>query len=209
MKIRILILLFLITTLSVNGQMFSIETNENILYRQIPNPIKVVVENKTCNSYFITTDNGEISGDSCFYIIYPAKVGSAIVTLKTIIESDTIVIGKESFRVRDIPKPIAYISGCKADTINKNKLVHCGVLAKIEEPSDIDAYFIINSYTVIIKKSQDSVFIRNVKGSLFPEEIKQEILKLNHNDKVYIVDIFVTDPNGKKEKLNSIDINIE
>ncbi len=47
--------------------------NENTLWLGIDNAVTVAVEGYSCNSIFLTTDNGTITGEKGHYIIRPDK----------------------------------------------------------------------------------------------------------------------------------------
>lgn len=206
MKIIVLICLIFSFPFGIFGQKVCVSnTRENHIFIGIDNPIETVVENMNCGALHISTDNGDIiESDSCFYIWRPKHVGIANVFVSKIVDSDTIIIGKKIFRVNHLPKPTAKIAGMSAGKINKRVLaVQTGIYAELEN-YDFDFQYVIEKYTVIIIRSKDSVFIRDIIGNKFTEEMKTEFMNLQRGDLVLFVDIIAAWLNDKKYNINTI-----
>ena len=95
MKKVLTVILLMVSYVSF-GQSISIASSKNNeLYMGIENPLEAVVESMKCSSFFITTDNGKISGKDCNYVITPNKYGYTNIFVKRIIKKDTVYVEKE------------------------------------------------------------------------------------------------------------------
>jgi len=206
------LLLFIVTLITniVVGQNISISfTRENIIYRGIPNPISVVVENMKCGSFFITTDNGKITGDSCSYLIKVKRLGKSTIYINKIVETDTVVLGTAVFAVKDIPKPSIYVDGLNNGKITKENLLAQGSFKARLDNFDLCITYHIMSYSVVFLKKNNTFNLVDVKTSVFSEELINEFKALRKNDKLIITDIKVREPSGRIMQLQPVDITIE
>ena len=210
MKKTLTIFFFILASLFSIGQTISISnTRFNILYLGIENPLLAVVENQKCDSFFLSTDNGKITGNSCHYGIIPSHVGKATVYAKIVQKHDTITLGETYFRVKRLPQPTARIAGETYGIISKELLAAQIAIRASLENYDIELDYLVTSYTVIIMHNQDSIFTRQIKEKEITEELKKEFLTLQHDDKVLFMDINATGSFGDEGVLNTIEFIIE
>lgn len=193
-----IIISILLTSFIAKGQTTSIcNTRENTLYFGIDNPILAVVEGFNCDSFIVTTDNGIITGDTCYYSIRPANIGKATIYTKKLSGTDTIILGQKIFRVKKIPAPTARIAGMTSGKINKKLLaVQTGIRTTLDN-FDFDIHFIVSNYSVLVMRNQDSIFVRQVSGQKFTEEMKSKFLELEKNEKVFFYEIKTICPWGE------------
>lgn len=211
MKKVLTVILLMVSYVSF-GQSISIASSKNNeLYMGIENPLEAVVESMKCSSFFITTDNGKISGKDCNYVITPNKYGYTNIFVKRIIKKDTVVIGKKVFRVRKIPLPSASIGGIKSGFINKNKLIACGGIVARFENMDFDFTIKINEFSVIISRDKTPIYKTYIKGNKFTEELISEFNKLQCNDELIFYNMTITTPSVGyiNERIEPIDLTIE
>ncbi|MEN8119037.1 MAG: GldM family protein [Bacteroidota bacterium] len=205
MNNRLLILMLSLLSYMAKAQTIAISNaRQNIIYIGIDNPLNAVAENMKCGSFFLTTDNGTIKGESCHFRIHPKNVGLATIYIQKIKKKDTVLIGKKVFRVKSLPKPTTRIAGKKSGMINKKVLAaQTGIKASLEN-FDINIFYPIHSFSVIVVNDQDSCFFNNIDGQKFTQEMKQAFLKLKQNDRVYFIDIIAVLPNKKTVELYPI-----
>ena len=79
----------------------------NILFKDMDNPISIAIPNYQCNDLHISVSNGIIKGKGCKYSIHPQKIGTELITISSIKNNDTILLGQAEFRVKSIPLPKA------------------------------------------------------------------------------------------------------
>lgn len=197
MKFILVIITILLASIISIGQTTSIcNTRENTLYFGIDNPILAVVEGMKCDSIIVTTDNGVINGDTCYYSIQPSHIGKATIYTKMLEGNDTIILGQKIFRVKKIPAPTARISGMTSGVISKNLLAaQLGIKASLDN-FDFDLHFIIASYSVVIMHGQDTIYIKQVIGQKFTNEMISKFQNLKKEDGVIFTDIKTICPWG-------------
>jgi hypothetical protein len=211
MKKILIVLLIVISTKSFGQTIAIASSKNNVLYFGIENPLDVVVENMKCGSFILTTDNGTLTGEKCKYLIKPEEYSLVNIYIMKIIRNDSMFIGKKVFRVEKVPLPIASIGGVKLGKINKNKLiVSGGIVAKLYYV-DIDAFFKINEYSVIIFRDKTPFYKTQVQGNRFTEEMINEFKKLQSNDELIFYNIRISEPSidWTDERLEPINLTIE
>ncbi|MBI3883942.1 MAG: hypothetical protein HY305_06995 [Sphingobacteriales bacterium] len=115
LKILTTILLFILSCTAFS-QTISLETSDaasghssvHFAYLLFSNRIKTTIENKNCDSFFLTTNNGTIEKDTakrCEYIFYPEKdsANPAIIFYNKIINKDTIQFHKQEIWIHPFP----------------------------------------------------------------------------------------------------------
>lgn len=208
MKYTILFLLICYTTGSAFSQQATISaTKQNILYININNPIDAVVENISCDSIWITTDNGSIiKHDRCSFFITPNKIGKATIYIHTIIDMDTVVINTFLFKVIEI-KPSASLAGESGGLISKQQLNALNRLNPYFEgivcPSPKVTY-----YKVILMHGNDVLQVFEIFDNTFSPEMKTAISALQKNDQIIFSSIKSTF-NSKERDINSIEFTIK
>lgn len=173
----------------------------NLLYQDYENPIQVAVENESCNLLIVETNNGKITGDSCGFSIRPIKTGEAVIYIKKKINSDTILLGKQTFRVIRAPLPVPLIKGKSSGVVSKEFFNwEYGISAKYEFIY-IDLNIKVKKYSVIIFRDSVPVYKEVVQGYLFTKAMQVEFQKLETRDEVIFYNIECLLPNDKIEKL--------
>ena len=117
MKIIAFGFLLLITTRIKTGNLAVVIANEseNILYKDLDNPLKALVEKNSKESVFLSTDNGEIKryGKNEEFVIRPVQTGITKITVYKVSKTDTVAMGVKVFRTIEVPLPVAYMGGKK------------------------------------------------------------------------------------------------
>ena len=174
----------------------------NLLYENIDNPIQIAVENESCDSLIIETNNGEISGDSCEYSIRPNKTGEAVIYIKKKVNNDTILLGKRNFRVKRIPLPIPIIQGKSSGIVNKEFFNWQYEISTKYEYIFLHINIKVEKYSVMIFRNNSPVFKEDVKGALFSKAMQIEFQKLEAGDEVVFYNVECLLPTGDIERLN-------
>lgn len=208
MKTLLLLTFSALTTLTFGQTVSVANVRNNILYVGIDNQLDAVVENIKCGTFFLTTDNGKISGENCNFTILPDRVGRATIFLKKVNKKDTITIATREFRVKAIPNPIAKIAGKNFGTISALELsAQIGIITVFEN-LDIDIKIPVTNYSVLILRDNTPIFTKNLTGNKLTEDLKKEFLKLEPDDQVLFYNILATRPTGTIERLEPIDLKI-
>jgi hypothetical protein len=102
--------LFLILFISsAQGQQISFELNDKAkgfpyyAYLLFENDIYVAIENESCESIFLITNNGKINKDKvnkCHFVFFPEKLETTNIYINKIQENDTFLVETKIIRIR-------------------------------------------------------------------------------------------------------------
>ncbi|PKP22435.1 MAG: hypothetical protein CVU05_03905 [Bacteroidetes bacterium HGW-Bacteroidetes-21] len=177
----------------------------NVLYADIDNLLSIVIENTSCDSIFVESDNGIlVLGDSCKFLSIPNKVGRANISVFKLFHKDTIFIGEWEFRVKSVPKPNILVCGMSGGRINKNLLCAQTRISASIESFDYDIRYKITKYSVKINRNNKPIYTSDIVGASFNSMIKNEFEKLESNDQVIFYNVYAVRPNSKEELLDEI-----
>jgi hypothetical protein len=163
----------------------------NVLYRGVDNPADIVVSGKAMQDMKVTIDNGTIKIANGTYLINPAKLGNALVS---VLVKDKM-IGSYQFRVKDLPDPVAKINGHKSAIVEKAWLVTATSLSVELENSDFDYNFAIVSFVVSANIPGFKVE-KMAQGDKITADQINLIKSVKAGEKVMIEDIKVLGPEG-------------
>lgn len=147
----------------------------NVIYYGIRNPLKAIVENNDCSSVQIFTNNGKTGGNECDLYIIPDEPGSADITVKLIMETDTVAVGTTHFKIEYVPDPVAKVGGREGGLIEKSILLgQFGIVAELID-FEFDVKFKIESYSVVILNDKNIIYEKDFDGNIFSAELKAAI----------------------------------
>jgi len=215
---RQLILLLLIAGLVPSlsySQTVAVElVKMNVFYVGVENPIKIAVENYSCEKIIVKPEHGTITQtidnghyyyktDSCAFFDERIFVG---VTVEDSIKwLDTL-----EYRVKRIPTPQVVIHGCVSGLIKKEDFISSAILTYILGFDLGDTFTVIN-YSYEIWRN-DSLISRetDIHGCMLSENLKLEIVSSQKGDKYYFFDIIAEiSVNKCRRQLQSTEYQIE
>jgi gliding motility-associated protein GldM len=172
----------------------------NVMYIGVDNPLTITAGAgaEKVSASFTGGSISKVSGNK--YIAKPSNPGEHTVTV--LVEGKAA--GKVSFRVKNLPLPVAYVGNLKAGPVpTANFKAMGGVIAKLED-SEFDAPYEVVSYTVgaVSPDIPDYVPTAN-NGNRWNGAAANLIGKLKPGALVVINDIKVKDPSGRVRTLNS------
>jgi gliding motility-associated protein GldM len=87
-------------------------TKMNVLYRGIDNPIEISVPGLSNSQVRATTDNGSITQNGNEWLSRPTVLNTNTkISVYATIEGKEVLMGFKTFRVKDVPPPLASMSG--------------------------------------------------------------------------------------------------
>jgi len=207
---RISLLLLLALLLIKGYSQFSISNDrENRVYLGIDNPISIAVENTSCDSLIIITDNGIIIRSGRSYVWRPKEVGKGIIWVWKLDNRDTIKVGGAEFRTEKIPNPTACIGGKKDGKIDKNRLIAAGAIIPIIENLDICINILVLNFTMIVMRNDTVIYSEEFKGNRLSDKAKDFIKKLKEGDVVLFAKIKAKGYEDSLMSLKPIELIIE
>jgi DUF4097 and DUF4098 domain-containing protein YvlB len=192
-------------------QSFSIANEKmNVLYAGVDNPISFAVEKTASSKLIIKTNNGIIRKVLNDYIVVPATIGSAEITLYKKVQSKEILIAKKEFRVKKISTPSFKIGSGRSRVPMEEIANQKYVRASIE---DIDYDFPIleiESFKVTINYKDTSIAPITItnKSNKIKDEIIQYFFLLKKGDIIFFSEIFANSPWEKHMTLDDATVQI-
>jgi gliding motility-associated protein GldM len=175
-------------------------TKMNIMYVGIANPIKVSVPGVASENLVVAMTNGgriEKVGDD--YMGYPSKLDatgkSTSITVSAKFGSEVRSMGFMEFRVKEVPPPVATISGRNGGNLKKEDLLaEDGVIAELKD-FDFDLKFKVTQFDVNISGTYVKTF--SAKDNKFTSEQKDQFSKLSVGGIIYIDNIMAKGDDGQ------------
>ena len=189
-------------------------TAMNVFYIGVDNPVAISVPGVGQNQIHATMTNGRLvkgryKNFPGSYIARPQTPGKvAKITVSATVNGKNRTFPARSFRVKNVPNPVAKIGGIKGGGIRLAVLkAQRGVIAEMEN-FDFDLRFKVTSFRVSIN-DKGFVIDQDAKNNLFTSAQKSLFNKLKRNSQVIIQEIKAVGPDGKPRKLSPIVLKIQ
>ena len=169
-----------------NSPKFIISADKmNVLYAGIENPVSIAISSVPTEQITVSIDNGTITQSGDHWVVTPIFPGTA--RIKAVAND-----GKNSiityFRVREVPVPIAKVTGKSGGNIDKNDFANArGVLAQLED-FHFDIVYRVEAFTVTVLTSQGERSFTSNSNAFTPEQ-KALFQSLKSGQKVIISNI--------------------
>ena len=175
-------------------------TKMNVMYIGIANPIKVSVPGVASENLVVAMNNGgrvEKAGDD--YLAYPSKLDatgkSTSITVSAKYGGEVRSMGFMEFRVKEVPPPVATISGKNGGNLKKEDLLaEDGVFAELKD-FDFDLKFKVTQFDVNISGTYVRTFTS--RDNKFTAEQKDQFSKLSIGGLIYIDNIMAKGDDGQ------------
>jgi hypothetical protein len=192
------------TYMVAEGSVVVSPTKMNVFYIGVDNPVEVSVGGVRPEDVDISLTNGRAkSKRGGAYIINPKRPGNSIVSVYAKVDGERKFMGREEFRVKRVPDPVAKVNGIKGGGIEKNILLaQVGVAADMEN-FEFELQYRVTEFTV---STTINNFLREEtsKSYKFTKAQKQIIQSLSKGQRVYIQDIKAVGPDGVQRNLPAI-----
>lgn len=182
-------------------------TKMNVFYLGVDNPVEISVPGIPDDRIDARISNGTIIKRGKEWIVSPARVGMATVTVRAKIDDNWRDIGSKDFRVKTVPDPVAMVANKKGGLIDKNVLLAQTGVAAVMENFDFDLTFKVTSFKVSVVIQG---FFREAPsaGNMFTEEQKNLIRAVPRGAPVYIEEIKAVGPDGSVRNLGTLSFKL-
>ena len=175
-------------------------TKMNVMYVGIANPIRVSVPGVASENLMVAMTNGgriEKTGDD--YLAYPSKLDatgkSTSINVSAKFGGEIRPMGSMEFRVKEVPPPVATISGKNGGTIKKEDLLaEEGIFAELKD-FDFDLKFKVTQFDVNISGTYVKTF--SSKDNKFTSEQRDQFSKLSIGGLIFIDNIMAKGDDGQ------------
>lgn len=190
-----------IDSLVINPKSVIAVSNLNVLYRGIENPMRIAVPGVEKDKIFVAVENGNVRrgwleneyvyySDSNRIVDYPLETISVFKINKT----DTILIGKHIYRLKNLPKPEIQMGAIDRNgktSISKFKSANA-VYAMVHNCALQHYMFDVKSFTIeLIKTSGDTITYTNNKGNIIESDFRMELRNVKTGDKIILKDVYM------------------
>lgn len=189
-------------------------TAMNVFYIGVDNPVAISVPGVGQNQIKAVMSNGRLVRGKYknfpgSWIAHPQTAGKiARITVSATINGKNRTFPARSFRVKNVPDPVAKVAGLKGGSVRLAVLkAQQGVIAEMEN-FDFDLRFKVTSFRVSIN-DKGYVIDQDSKNNLFTSAQKALFNRLKRNSQVIIQEIKAVGPDGKPRKLSPIVLKIQ
>lgn len=185
-------------------------TKMNVFYIGVDNPISISVPGMADENIRPSITEGRLERDpdgNGWIAIVDIGTTSTTISAQANYEGSMINIGRQEFRVKRVPDPVAEVAGIKAGSIDKNTLLAANAIIPTMKDFQFDLNFIVNSYSMGTIINGDWIS-KNARGNRFSQEIIDQIRMARRGQKFFFENIQATGPDGVTRTLNPISLTI-
>ncbi len=187
-------------------------TKMNVLYMGIPNPIKVSVPGVASANLDVSVSNGRIEKSGEDYFVFPSKLDvmgkNTSISVIAKMNGENRPMGAMTFRVKEVPTPVATIGGKNGGNLKKEELLaEDGIFAELKD-FDFDLKFRVTQFDVTFSGSTGYVKTYNSTSNKFTSDQKGQFNKLTPGSLIYIDNIMAKGDDGTNRQLAPISFKI-
>ncbi|HEX7844986.1 MAG TPA: GldM family protein [Chitinophagaceae bacterium] len=209
----LLFICFIITASKSFSQQVSLSlpNRPQVAYVGLDNPILCIAENISCDSIYVTTDNGSLTKvNGCRYLYRPLTASNTRITVFKRASNNSLILSECILEVRNIPDPVATIGGYNGGIIKKETLKSQIGIAATPPPSiGLDLKYRVESYAVTVIRKNELFFFTIVKGYFITEEIHKLIDSLQAKDVILFSMITALKADGRIGNAAPLEFRIE
>ena len=189
-------------------------TKMNVFYRNLENPVRISVAgiaNDKLNVRISGSHRIRRQSDGSF-IVQPANNSDreAIISVNAEMpDGSTMNLGSNTFRVKDVPDPVAMWSGMKSSdgSISVSQVLGFNPLGAEMDKFDFDLKTSVKSFT--LKVTKDGTYLEEKSNSYNLTSDMVEILRsARRGMTIYFEDIVVNMPGGELRKINGLTLKV-
>jgi gliding motility-associated protein GldM len=181
----------------------------NVFYIGVDNPVSISAGGVSPDQINASITNGTIARNGGGWVVRPATVGSASVSVNAKLGDRMKSMGAEEFRVKNVPNPEAFIANVNSGSVSKDLVLASGAIIP-RMPADFE--FNLNFMVIGFKFSgnrKGDIIDYTANGNSLTPQMKDFIKGARRGEKIILEDIFAKGPDGKSRKLNSIVLTLQ
>jgi gliding motility-associated protein GldM len=184
-------------------------TKMNVFYIGVDNPVMISAGGVSPDQINASITNGSIARAGGEWVVRPATVGKASVSVSAKLGDRMKNMGAVEYRVKNVPNPEAFIANTSGGSVSKDLVVASGaIIPRMPADFEFNLNFVIVSFKFSGNRKGDVFDLPGNSNSLTPQ-MKDFIRGSRRGDKVILEDIFAKGPDGKTRKLNSIVLTLQ
>jgi len=186
-------------------------TKMNVLYLNIPNPISISAPGVATENLEITLNNGRYEKTAEGFMVYPSKLDATgkntTISVVAKVNGQSRPMGSMSFRVKEVPPPLATVGGKNGGTLKKEELLaEEGIYAELKD-FDFDLKFRVTQFDVTFSAAGYAKTFSS-RDNKFSSEQRDQFGKLTQGSIIYIDKIMAKGDDGSSRELSPISFKI-
>jgi len=179
-------------------------TKMNVFYVGVNNTVSISVsgipeENLSASISCGTLTKSRMRQD--WIVRVPSEYSEATISVQARIDGETKEMGSETFRIKQLPNPVAMIANRKDGFINKNQITEAGeIIPQMPDDFDFEFPFKIESFKLSMQRGFNHYQYLSSNEKLSSEMIKQ-ITRTNRGQILVFDNIVAVGPNNTKRNL--------
>ncbi|MCF8303846.1 MAG: gliding motility protein GldM [Bacteroidales bacterium] len=187
-------------------------TKMNVFYVGVDNPVSISAPGVAVENLEPRISKGNLnpdpSGRNWIVTLPDDAKGRAVITVMARVNGGLRNMGKQEFRIKQVPSPEPYIANVPGGQVSKEALMAAGaIIPRMPRDFDFDLYFEITSFEFVSVRQGDIVRYTGNGNKLSPEML-DFIESASNGDKIWLEDIRATGPGGSRS-LSPLSIEIQ
>lgn len=184
----------------------------NVLYAGVENTVSISASGIPQEHLIPRISIGSIHADpkaSKWIVTVPFGETQTEVSVLTELNGVKREMGRQKFRIKRLPDPIATIANKKEGFINKDILITAGaIVPKMPGDFGFELYFRITSFKMTIQRGFN-IYHFTAENGVFTEEMIEQIEVTNRGQSILFENIIAKGPSGDGRLLSPIVLTIE
>lgn len=202
--ISLLIIPFFVNAQKIGNDAVVASVNMNVLYRGMANPIEIAVPGVTSDKVTAIITNGTLSKTATGLSVSPGEQDESIITVLV----DNKKVSEKTFRVKNVPNPVAVFAGKYDGNITKDIALKTEVLEVELKDFDWDLKFAIKSFILFCSDGK-SDFEEISNGNKITDKMRSLIADCRVGQNIVFKDIKAIGPDGRSRELNPIVLTLK
>lgn len=187
-------------------------TKMNVFYVGVDNPVSIsapgIAVEKLDPRISVGVLKPDVTGRNWIVNLPEDARGKAVITVMANIEEQSRNMGKQEFRIKQVPSPEPYIANVNGGKVGKAALLAAGaIIPRMPRDFDFDLYFEITSFEFVSVRKGDIIRYTG-KGNKLAPEMLDFIKAATRGDNIWLEDIRATGPGGSRS-LSTISLEIQ
>ena len=184
-------------------------TKMNVFYIGVDNPVSISAGGVSPDQINASITNGSIGRNGAAWVVRPATVGTASVSVSAKLGDRMKNMGAVEYRVKNVPSPEAFIANSNGGAVSKDLVLASGaIIPRMPADFEFNLNFIVTGFKFSGNRKGDIIDYSG-NGNSLTAQMKDFIRGARRGEKIILEDIFAKGPDGKSRKLNSIVLTLQ
>jgi len=182
-------------------------TKMNVFYVGVDNPVDISVPGVPSSKLIPSMSSGTIvkGAKEGSFLVRVQKPGTTDISVSAKLDGGSKAMGKQTFRIKRVPDPVAKLGGQKSGGIDLSMLQAAKRIDPVLENFDFDLVFTISEFTVSTTDKAGYQVEKNVKGGNINSEVRSGVYPLlKKGSKVIFEGIKAKGPDGSERELSPL-----